>query len=459
MARCYNPLYLPIINEYVPCGSCVNCQRSKIAQWTFRAECEMFYWSSGCLVTMTYDNDHLPIKDNKYSKEACKNDYTSFFNDLRRYCQYHKRKYKIMCALEFGKRYTQRPHFHLLLLGFTSADKELLYSFWRKCEKFCFDVKDIDFTSDRKKIGAVRYITKYMLKEHDKDNADNASGRSNHYKQFKNLFFVSMGLGKQFFIDNLNSFVSNGFKYRNGKKEIHLPRYYIQLLKRDKQLKTNFLEQQEQQLASVSIFYNDLKNYTEKDCICKVTYTLSNPDYKNMSKKEIIHSFLTELHYKHRLLNFFTDSIDFDESFKDELFEKNKACLFSDLSSIYFGLEKEEKERKTRLYNSRFERYNKYIQEAQYRYYHVNGHDYQLLYHPDCYEMVRTNLIFTALQFDLVNFYSYSDFRNIIEEKRANAKMYLQVHKGNYDEFKLTIKKDVLESLYKQQFISVISYA
>jgi len=48
---------------YVPCGKCAACRISHASNWTIRICHEAKEWDKRCFVTLTYDDDHLPEKE------------------------------------------------------------------------------------------------------------------------------------------------------------------------------------------------------------------------------------------------------------------------------------------------------------------------------------------------------------------------------------------------------------
>lgn len=105
----------------VPCGQCPDCLRSKTRQFIQRASIESLT-SHVFNVTLTYDNEHLPVARFKDTINNCfvnvpYSDYTHIQNLVKRLrCAGlpQDRQFRYFVVSEFGKK-RHRPHFHLLL--------------------------------------------------------------------------------------------------------------------------------------------------------------------------------------------------------------------------------------------------------------------------------------------------------------------------------------------------------
>lgn len=62
MAKCLHPMYLASVEAKVPCGWCVNCRQNKRQSWVYRLQAEAKEYPLSLFVTLTYDDEHLPIE-------------------------------------------------------------------------------------------------------------------------------------------------------------------------------------------------------------------------------------------------------------------------------------------------------------------------------------------------------------------------------------------------------------
>lgn len=61
MAKCLHPFSLLGVGV-VPCGRCPNCRSNKRQSWIYRLECEARQYPLSLFVTLTYDDEHLPME-------------------------------------------------------------------------------------------------------------------------------------------------------------------------------------------------------------------------------------------------------------------------------------------------------------------------------------------------------------------------------------------------------------
>ena len=90
-----------------PCGRCAGCNRDYSRQWAQRITAEAQMHDSNCMVTFTYDDDHLP--DNA---SLVPDHMTKLFKDLRN----KGFKFSYYYCGEYGES-TFRPHYHVAFFG------------------------------------------------------------------------------------------------------------------------------------------------------------------------------------------------------------------------------------------------------------------------------------------------------------------------------------------------------
>lgn len=132
----------PVTGQYlepirIPCGKCVGCKLDYSREWASRIVMEsMFHDDPGLFVTLTYDDDHLPImiddgtehivKGKGFSADYCtkgatlyKKDVQDWMKRLRRNLSYHydvNSGVRFYLAGEYGS-HGLRPHYHVCLFG------------------------------------------------------------------------------------------------------------------------------------------------------------------------------------------------------------------------------------------------------------------------------------------------------------------------------------------------------
>ena len=112
---CFKPVYLNTQRFAVPCGKCFECRQEYARRWTFRLIGECRASSSCCMVTLTYNDEHLP-KDMCVSRRECQ----LFLKRLRKAIAPTRIRY-FYCG-EYGAK-RLRPHYHLLLFGYSFPDR------------------------------------------------------------------------------------------------------------------------------------------------------------------------------------------------------------------------------------------------------------------------------------------------------------------------------------------------
>lgn len=192
----------------VQCGKCPKCKTRRVQQWTFRLMQEKKDARTTYFVTLTYDNENVPITKNGFMTLK-KKDVQDFIKRLRRNQertkgkQYMKigaideLKIKYYVAGEYGSK-GKRPHYHLIIFN---THESLIKKSWNKGE---IDVQQI-------RSGAIPYTLKYINKK---------SKKPYYFKEFDGIEEFSMmskGIGDNYLTDA---------KIRWHKKNLHMS--YVQ---------------------------------------------------------------------------------------------------------------------------------------------------------------------------------------------------------------------------------------
>lgn len=97
-----------------PCGQCMPCRISRRRIWTHRILLEAHQWSSNAFVTLTYQDDKLPVA----STGLPTLDPVHVKNWLKRIRKaYEPERLRFYLAGEYGDE-SQRPHYHVALFNF-----------------------------------------------------------------------------------------------------------------------------------------------------------------------------------------------------------------------------------------------------------------------------------------------------------------------------------------------------
>lgn len=200
----------------VPCGKCSGCLHDRANEWAVRCCLESLYHEDSIFVTLTYDDDHNPGR-------LIKADLQRFLKRLRKKVG----QVRYFACGEYGAR-TFRPHFHLIIFGWSPSDKRLfrltnmndeLYisDELRKLWPFGFhSIGEFNFKT-------ASYVAKYVLGVN--------KNRCLSEDEFQTMS-RRPGLGAQFFKDHLpeRDQIIGAFGARHSVK---LPRFAFQFLDED----------------------------------------------------------------------------------------------------------------------------------------------------------------------------------------------------------------------------------
>lgn len=101
----------------VPCGICIGCRIDRSKQWALRCVLEAKSHENNCFLTLTYDDEHLPLNGSLDFDHL-----TKFLKRFRK--KFDCEKIRYYAVGEYGAK-LQRPHFHLIVFGFDFPDKWL----------------------------------------------------------------------------------------------------------------------------------------------------------------------------------------------------------------------------------------------------------------------------------------------------------------------------------------------
>lgn len=225
---CINPLQLSIKsngrrkNIEVPCGHCLNCMVKKQSSLEFLCKKELNenyrkgYGAS--FVTLTYDDSHLPINDLGFMTLR-RSDVQKFIKNMRRQMEYYNcyRHFKYIYCGELGDS-TSRPHYHLIFIGLSDSEvKKYTRKLWK------YGLCDVGSLG----AGGIRYVLKYMTKALPSKNVKKLRENCHVENPF---VYHSIGMGKNWIINNLQKIVDEGFTFNiNGKIQL-FPKYVMQFV-------------------------------------------------------------------------------------------------------------------------------------------------------------------------------------------------------------------------------------
>jgi len=213
------------------CGRCLPCLKKRKAQWSYRIENEMRHSVSAYFVTLTYDDNNLPVgnvverehhkifiellklyeswpemasrPDHSYEEFIRASNKVGEYAQNYRYDDYPVRYYGVC---EFGGT-SGRVHWHYLL--FNILDKRNIEKAWQA------GLIQVDECN----INTIDYVLKYMIKDRENDQPEGK----------KECSFMSKGIGMQGvteeFIKQISAPENNQVVNSRGHK-LALPRIY-----------------------------------------------------------------------------------------------------------------------------------------------------------------------------------------------------------------------------------------
>lgn len=143
----------------VPCGKCFGCMRMRCESWVFRHLLELKSCNSALFVTLTYNDEHVPISDGGMLVFD-KTHVQKYFKRVRKYLDGTGIKIKYHLASEYGDTFG-RPHYHALIYNYPSETQDLdkLAELW---EYGNIQIGTVTEASIRY---VVEYITQYYYNE------------------------------------------------------------------------------------------------------------------------------------------------------------------------------------------------------------------------------------------------------------------------------------------------------
>lgn len=221
----------------LPCGRCIGCRLERSRQWAVRCVHESQMHEVNCFITLTYDDDHLPVDESlNYG------DFQLFMKRLRKlHSSANSNFIKFYMAGEYGD-INRRPHYHACLFGVDFPDRvlhsdsasgfkvfrsEILEKLWP------FGYSSVcDFSFD-----TAAYVARYVMKKITGDPAEDHYRHITRYGEVVNLvpefnrMSLKPGIGAKFFEKFRTDMYPRDEVVING-AVAKPPRYYDKLLEK-----------------------------------------------------------------------------------------------------------------------------------------------------------------------------------------------------------------------------------
>lgn len=301
-----NPNYLV---ERIPCGYCWQCKKKKAQEWAFRGVKEMKYNPTNFMITLTYDDKHLPMTEYvdketgevKQISTLRRKDQQQFMKNIRK--KFKGLKIKPLGCGEYGsgedyvdwrgnkRKGTERPHYHLIIYGAMPDDlKFWKYSVceWSKEKNPLYKSKKMSASwgkghADINEVNkeTIEYVCRYTTKKIYGEAGKEAYDEKNRENPF--LVFSKNGgaIGQKYYEDNKEKFWNEEKHYlktKKGLREVNPGRYYDKLM--DKENHDLFQKLKAGRTNKAKKYWDDLMQKTD---INKVQY-IENQDQKENAR-------------------------------------------------------------------------------------------------------------------------------------------------------------------------------
>lgn len=219
----------------VPCGNCIGCRLDYSSTWADRMLCESFDHDA-IFITITYDDDNLPISDCSGFETLRSEHIDKFIKDLRNY--FRSKQVRYCLATEYGDL-SLRPHCHLIIYGLTIDDlKPQFY----KVNSFGSPTYTSDVLSELWKYGFnyiqeanwfnMAYTARYILKKQKGESAAEYSAFDIEPPKFR--MSRRPGIGCNWLLENYKELYENGYisvpRHIKSSGKILPNRYFDKLL-------------------------------------------------------------------------------------------------------------------------------------------------------------------------------------------------------------------------------------
>lgn len=274
--------------QKIPCGQCFECKTLKAKEWSFRCMKEASKYDNNIMLTLTYDDEHLPLskipdKETGELHSTLVKEHPVLF--MKRLRKKFGEGIRFMDCGEYGsddeyvtwkgerRQGTERPHYHIIIFNFCPND--LVFHKWSYCSwsKDKYPLYKSKEMSKLWKDGFVElnevtretcdYVARYTTKKLYGDYAEEEYAQKGRVAPFLNMS-RNPGIGYDYFEENKLDFLEQKpmyLKTKTGLRQINSIRYY------DKQLEKFYPEEFEKlkEIRNVKIdsYWDDMFNKTD----------------------------------------------------------------------------------------------------------------------------------------------------------------------------------------------------
>lgn len=241
--------------QIVPCGQCLECRINYARNWAARCEVESYYHKNNHFITLTYDDEHVPVRDIHTKEEyrglrnpldyygkgkryenltLRKEDMQLFLKRLRKwasknnYYEDPEKGIRVFYCGEYGSK-GERPHYHILVYGLIIPDlkvecrkkgyehdsSEIIKRLWGNG---IIDIGGVDYLS-------CQYVSRYIVKKQLGKDSDAYYEKKGIDKEFIQMS-LKPAIGLQYYLDHSDEIYSIDTIYLKQGRRQRPPRYY-----------------------------------------------------------------------------------------------------------------------------------------------------------------------------------------------------------------------------------------
>lgn len=195
-------------NLLLPCGKCLACRIRRRSVWTIRLLHENSAHDKSRFITLTYNEDTLPVRGSDPRGILVKSDLQNFFKRYRKLSRIPGLKY-YACG-EYGDQ-GNRPHYHAIIFGDSPSESQLNH-YWGLGR----------VSSDPVNGASISYVAGYVSKK--------LGLRDIHWQESRPAPFQlsSQGLGLKWAQENVYEILSEAAIMR-GTTKLPVPRSYLKM--------------------------------------------------------------------------------------------------------------------------------------------------------------------------------------------------------------------------------------
>jgi hypothetical protein len=231
----------------IPCGGCIGCRLERSRQWAVRCMHEASLYDDNCFITLTYDDDNLPV-DGSLNKTH----FQKFMKRLRKRSPGKTIRY-YHCG-EYGEE-NSRPHYHACLFNYDFPDKvqwkKGLFVSEKLAEVWPYGFSTIGHVTFESAAYVARYVMKKVTGKAAEDHYESVNAYSGEiYKIQPEYTTMSRrpGIGKGWY-DQFKEETYNSDSVIVNSREVKPPKYYDSLYELENTKKFEIIKKTRKQKA------------------------------------------------------------------------------------------------------------------------------------------------------------------------------------------------------------------